>query len=270
MRLILDDASAETVAAVLAALPADAPVALADAPGPLPPGEMLPDDVAALYGRLRPFLVDDLGRTLDDIEWRFGQALAREAGLPGARQVTAEDLDTTQHVLTGYTVTNNSPIAGSIAWASLHIVYAGVDYTITDGNTALKYAYFVKPGSGTSATLTLSNTKPTLGPDDLLVFINNGGTAIVAGASASASLPNVVANGAVDSSAIAAGAVGTTALAGGAVTGAILATGAVGSTNIAGGAVGTAALASGAVTSTILAAGAVTATRLSILDHVLY
>ena len=83
-------------------------------------------------------------------------------------------------MLDGYTLTANSPTAGKIAWSSLHVVFLGVDYTITDGNTLDKYVWFVKPASGTTATLTTGAALPALGPNDSLIFVNNGGTPISA------------------------------------------------------------------------------------------
>lgn len=222
---------------------------------------------------LRQMILDEAGHFLRDMEWRYKQArdLYEEVGLRGlasgnviplpSRKITAEDIDDTRHRLTGYTVTANSPGAGSIAWAGLHIVYNGVDYTVVDGNTALKYVWFVKPGSGTSATLSMSNTKPTLTADDILVFINNGGTPIVAASDGAASLPRIVGDNAVDNGAIVANAVDT----------AKLANNAVDSTKLADGAVSTSLkLADNIVSGTKLTAGAVSPTKLNILAHVLY
>jgi len=135
-----------------------------------------PDDVNVL----RSMIHDEFAAAVADVERRLGQAreLERSALLGERRQVHAEDLNLTKFMIDGYTLTANSPVAGSIAWSSLHVVFMGVDYTIADANTALKYAWFVKPGSGTTATLQTSNTMPTLGANDALIFINNGGTPI--------------------------------------------------------------------------------------------
>lgn len=280
--------------------------------------------IGSIVGRdvIRQAIIAEAGHFLRDMEWRYAQAreLVDEAvgvaalrGISGSldgldaadiamlvngRKLTAEDLNTSRHLLTGFAVTNNSPGAGQIAWASLHIVYNGTDYAITDGNTALKYVWWAKATSTT--VLQTSNTKPTLTVDDVLMFINNGGTAINAVVDSNQSMPNAVANSAVDAGAIVAAAVGTSALATGAVTSSILAagavtstamgtgavtstaiaagavlaaalgTGAVTSTAIASGAVGSSALAAGAVTSTVLASGSVTATKLNIQTHTIY
>jgi hypothetical protein len=265
----------------------------------------LPSDaLEGLREQIRQVVLEEAHHVLKDVEWRHAQVLERERVLEGRlpwmrRKVTAEDFNTSQHILTGYTITNNSPIAGSVAWASLHIVYNGTDNVITDGNTALKYGYWQLASPTTMQT---SNTKPTLGKDDLLVFVNTGGTAVITALDSNQSLPVLVANAAIDSTALATGAVtttaiannavGTTQLANGAVTttqisatagitgtqlsstagitGTQIASTTVTSTNLAAGAVGTTQLATGSVTSTILGAGAVTAVKLSTLQHVLY
>ena len=220
---------------------------------------------------VRTAILEEAGHFLTDIEWRYKQArelldvataTPQQANVdmpygaqPIGRQVTAEDLNLNRHVLTGYTVTNNSPVAGSIAWVALHVVYKGVDNTIADGTTALRFAWFA---NATPTVMQSSNTKPTLGVDDILLFVNNAGTASVAATDGSASLPLVLGNNSVDSGAIVANAVGTTALASGAVTNAILANGAVATANIQANAVTNATLAANAVATTNIQANAVT------------
>lgn len=219
--------------------------------------------------QIRAAVIREADHILADVEWRFAQARQLEAGLPiGARQATAEDMNNLRHYLTGYTVTNNMNTSGtvtpgSIRWQALHIVYAGVDYTIADGGSLLKYHYFVKPASGNTATLTSSDTKPTLGQDDLLVFINNGGVATVAATDGAASLPGVVADGAVDTGALADNAVTGTKVANSGIGANKLATGAINlATQFGSKVVATAAIADNAVQSLQLNNGAVTAGKI--------
>ena len=138
-------------------------------------------DIMGLVESIKEGMRHEMAAAVADVERRLAQAREIEQaiaiGTP-RRSVHTEDLNVGFAMIDGYTLTANSPGAGSIAWSSLHVVLLGVDYTITDGNTALKYAWFVKPGSGTSATLQVSNTMPTLGPQDALIFINNSGTPI--------------------------------------------------------------------------------------------
>lgn len=127
-------------------------------------------------------LRDEMLRMVADIEFRLAQQYelrARSAGLPPER-IYAEDMATTRHALTGYTLSSNSPTAGSIAWTSLHVVYLGVDYVCANGSTPNRYVWFVKPASGTAVTLNTGNAVPSLGPDDQLLFVNDGGVARVA------------------------------------------------------------------------------------------
>lgn len=229
--------------------------------------------VARLRPEIRKAVLEEADHVLRDVEWRFAQALERERLSPRPmkwmqRKVTAEDLDTTRHMLTGYTITNNSPSGGSIAWSGLHIVYQGTDYAITASNTANKYVYWVKATSTT--VLQTSNTKPTLGTDDLLVFLNNSGSAVVMASDSNQSLPMAVGNSAVDSGGLATGAVTSGAIAAGAVLSAAIGSGQVGSTQIATGAVGSTQIAGGAVGNTQLASGAVSAANLNLLAHMLY
>lgn len=128
-------------------------------------------------------LRQDMLRMVADIEFRLAQQyemMRRAEGLPVER-VYAEDIHSTKHQLTGYNLLSNSngstTLNGSIAWQNLHVVYLGVDYTCANGTTANKYVWFVKPASGTAATLNTGNTIPSLGPDDQMLFVNDGGTA---------------------------------------------------------------------------------------------
>lgn len=162
--------------------------------------------------QIRNIIHDEMTHILSDIEWRVAQSQEHEARARAIesgevreiRSLYAEDLNLTDHQITGYTMTANTPVNGSIAWTAVKIVFNGVTYTVADGNTANKYAWFIKPGSGTAATLSTGNTKPSLGPNDCLVFFNNAGTPINA---LTSSIPVAVVDGGVDSGAIANGAV---------------------------------------------------------------
>lgn len=176
------------------------------------PGPEKEDDLAA---QVKELVHNELGHFLRDVEFRLGQIREVESRINQAAvasgeegviptKIYVEDMVLGRHNITGYTVTANSPSAGNIAWNSVHVVYNGVDYTCADGSTAMKYVWFVKPGSGTAATLNTGNTKPTLGAGDALIFVNNGGVPISV---LESSLPPALGNGAVDNSAIASGAV---------------------------------------------------------------
>lgn len=164
-------------------------------------------DVPSDLNSLRALIHDEMSSAVADIERRLGQAreLEKSSMYGSSRSIHAEDLNLSQHIIDGYTLTANSPGAGSIAWTAVHIVYLGVDYTIADGNTALKYTWFIKPGSGTTATMSSSNTMPTLGNNDAIIFVNNAGTPVSALGSSIAY-------------AVGAGVVGNTQIADGAVT----------------------------------------------------
>jgi hypothetical protein len=163
------------------------PMPFMESPTDVPPVEMpsmeFPSsfNIMEIVEAVKAGVRHEMDAAVADIERRLAQAREIEravmTGVP-RETVHTEDLNIGKAMIDGYTLTANSPAAGSIAWASLHVVLAGVDYTITDGNTPNKYAWFIKPGSGTSATLQTGNTLPTLGPNDALIFINNGGTPV--------------------------------------------------------------------------------------------
>lgn len=224
---------------------------------------------AALDKRIENVLHEKLSHFLDDISFRIGQEYELQARRGGHSKGTvfAEDLNIKDRVfLTGYTVTNNSPAAGSIAWADLHVVYNGVDHAITNGNTALQYVYFT--ANATPTTLKMSATKPVLADGDVLLFINEGGVARNMLSDTNASMPRIVATNAIDTDAIADNAVTGTQLANSAVGAGKIATGAINNSNLFSGkvvgsgqivdkAVGSTALGDNAVGSLQLAAGAI-------------
>ena len=212
--------------------------------------------------QLKGVVYDELTSMLADIEKRVEDAYVGET-----EKVYAEDMALNKYLITGYTVTANSPAGGSIAWASVFIVYNGTTYTITNGNTANMYAWFDAAVSTT--VMQTSNTKPTLSGNATMVFVNNGGTPTSV---LESSIPAVVANNAVD----------TNALQNTAVTGAKIANATITTTQISNsagitgtqlsataGIVGT-QLTSGTIGSTQLANGAVTPIKTAIFQHLIY
>lgn len=222
--------------------------------------------------RIENVLKDRLDHYLEDLSFRIGQAyeLLDRVGGGSKGTVFAEDLHIKDRAfMTGYTVTNNSPTAGSIAWADLHVVYNGVDHAITNGNTALQYVYFTP--NATPTTLKTSATKPVLADGDVLLFVNESGVARNMLSDTNASLPRIVATNAIDTDAIADGAVQADQILNGAVGAGKLGTGAINNanlfsgkvvngTNMVDGTVNTLQLANSAVDSNKLGAGAINST----------
>lgn len=240
-------------------------------------------------------LREKLADMLHDVSWRMKQLVPNPL-------IVAEQMNLKHHLLTGYTTADNTPSAGHISWTDVHVVYEGVDYGPFSGESVNKYVWFDQSaGSSPSDPLHIveQDTKPALTPDDLLLFVNDGGTCRIApgstmphgaqlvggsigtgelgtGAVTSAILANGAVIGskigakAVSTTNIADAAVGGTQIAGGAVDGTKIAAKAVGTGQIADGAVGATQLGNAAVTAAKLAGGAVDATKLNLLAHMLY
>jgi hypothetical protein len=225
--------------------------------------------------RIENILHTKLSHFLTDIDFRINQAYdivdrATTQGSAVQGKVYAEDLNLIgRHMITGYTITPNSPGAGSVAWANLHMVYNGTNYDITDGNTALKYIWW--SSTTTPTVLQTSNTKPVLQTGEVLLFMNIVGTPKVMLSDTNASMPQILSDGAVDTGSILANAVGSTQINANAITSAKLADGAIARTGqLAANTIGTSAILANAVTGNEILAGSVSATKLSILRHVLY
>lgn len=189
-----------------------------------------------LHNEIETILQDRFAHILDDISFRISQVydLLDRVGATGvpSGKVYAEDLNLPgRHLLTGYTVTANSPAAGSIAWTDLHMVYNGTDTLITNGSTANKYAWW-SPNT-TPTVLQSANTKPNLASGEVLLFLNVSGTPTVMLSDTNSSMPKALADGTVDSGAIIADAVTSAAIADSAVVSDAIASNAVIGTKIA-------------------------------------
>lgn len=184
---------------------------------------------------------------LHDISYRIGVLVDTASG----NRITSGMLNLAQHLVDGYVMTNNSPIAGSVAFTDLNIVYKGTTYAITNGNTALKYLYWTL--ATTPNTLKFSATKPTLGVDDILIAINEGGIATM-------SIGGMIPGGAIID-----GTVNSAEIATNAIVAAKILDGAIIDTKIGTGAVTNVKLGALAVDGAKLAAGAVTAGKIGAL-----
>ena len=87
--------------------------------------------------------------------------------------IDASKIFTKIPIITGDSWTNNSPVAGSIAWGAHTLIYNGVSYTIAANNTSLKYIYWIYGNS----FYTSSNTHPAaiLTDNDFIIAVNNSG-----------------------------------------------------------------------------------------------
>lgn len=131
-------------------------------------------------------------------------------------------------------LTANSPTAGSIAWTAFHIQYNGSSYAVNAGNTADVYTYWLYNGGSPSATLSVSNTQPTLGPDDLLLFINKSGVPINV-QDAQLVDGDIIVNGTITAAQIAAGTITGNLIQAGTITGSLIGANTIVANNIVNG-----------------------------------
>jgi hypothetical protein len=78
--------------------------------------------------------------------------------------------------VSGLVLTDNSPGAGSVAWTASTVVYKGVTYAVSSGNTANPWICW-KLASPTA--FSTSAGFPTLGSDDFIVFENSSGVSLL-------------------------------------------------------------------------------------------
>jgi hypothetical protein len=74
-----------------------------------------------------------------------------------------------------YVIINNSPLVGYIAWQNIKVTYKGEEYSIIDGNTYMRYAWW---DFNYPTVMQTSNNIPELTNDDVLVFYNKLGIAL--------------------------------------------------------------------------------------------
>jgi hypothetical protein len=100
-------------------------------------------------------------------------ANAVTAGKILAGEVTTAKLNVVTILVDGATWTNNSPSAGRVAWSGAKVYYDGAEYSITNGDTNLKYIWWSSTTSNT--TFQSSNTRPTLTDVEFLIATNDVG-----------------------------------------------------------------------------------------------
>lgn len=73
-----------------------------------------------------------------------------------------------------YSVDDQTPGLGYISWANVSIFYDGAIQPIANGSTNKRYVYWL---AASPTVMFSSDAYPTLGPEDCIVFLNNGGVA---------------------------------------------------------------------------------------------
>lgn len=250
----------------------------------------------------RETMKEEVASALHDVSYRIN--VMKESAYGGKRgetRIHTQDLNLATHMIDGYVFTNNSPVAGSVAWTDLKITYKGVTYAITNGNSANKFIWFDFDATN-NLVLVSNNTKPTtLTVDDILIGVNDAGVftpTFVNGQMGHASAlkdgtvgSNELGSAAVTAGKIAAsainnsnlfsgkvltggnmvdGTVSSTQLGANAVIDTKIADNAVTTTKLNGGAVTEAKLGTGSVTSTKLGAGSVAEDKLNVATHFIF
>lgn len=88
--------------------------------------------------------------------------------------VDATKIDSNTIALKGDVWNDNSPSSGRISWNAHSVIYGGVEYAISAGDTNLKYLYWTYPNT----TYTATNTNPTastLGDKGFVIATNING-----------------------------------------------------------------------------------------------
>jgi hypothetical protein len=202
------------------------------------------------FAESRKQIHDEVASALHDITYRIN--VLKESA-EGSHRINTSDLNIATHMLDGYVFNNNKPVAGSVEWVDLNITYKGITYTITNGNSAMKYIWW--QFSATDKTkLQSTNTKPVLTQDDILIGINEGGIFTLTMA------PGKMTPG----GALLDGSVGSGELGNGAVTAGKIGSGAINNSNLFSGKVVTGGnMVDGTISSTQLGSGAVVAGKIA-------
>jgi hypothetical protein len=201
-------------------------------------------------------LIDDLrisSRARTDAEI----AAAYQSGqpLPVDQYTTCKlNFDGTLRYKTGeFKVFHNTPDVGYIAWRDLDICYKGLTYSILDGYTNKKFVWW---DYDYPYVLQTTDTFPdSMTEDDLLVFLNKNGTAVV-----------VPKSTIIDGDLIVPGSILADHLSANCVTSEKILAGAVLSNHIAADAIGARHIAAGAIASEHIAAGGITADKIVVTD----
>lgn len=207
-----------------------------------------------LDGAVETAKLDDLAVTTAKID-----NLAITTGKIAAGAVTTTKLTIYSIFIDGLSITDNSPSAGYVSWSACTLQYEGTSYSISSGNTNLKYIYWDKPNT----TFSASNTKPSWQADRYMIAINEGGTHTIVW-NATLIHGGTLITGSITAQEIAANTITANEIASNTITAAEIATNTITSTEIAAAAITATELAAGAVTTDKLAAGAVTTRKLTV------
>lgn len=148
-----------------------------------------------------------------------------------------------------FSISNNTPSIGYVQWADVNIQYKGVSYAVTNGYTNYRYVYWL---AANPSQFFVSDTFPTLTPDDALVFMNKNGVALI--------VPTATI---IDGGLVVPGSIYADALAANTITGDKIIAGAITADKIAANAIGADKIAAAAITSDKIAASGIDAGKIT-------
>ena len=151
------------------------------------------------------------------------------------------------------TITNNSPSAGYISWSAFGIQYNGQSFTIPAGNSNKKFIWWLY-GGGTSPALMDGDVLPTLGSDDMILFLNKTGFGVLV-PTAELMDGSLIVNGTILAGAISANAIQTYHLDSNVITADEIAANAVSAVHLSAGSITTDKLGVGSVGDSLVANG---------------
>jgi hypothetical protein len=158
-----------------------------------------------------------------------------------------------------YSLANQTPSTGHIAWTSVGIAFDGTVHQVANGSTSRRFVWWrlAQP-----TVLQTGDVNPTLAAGDALVFINDGGVGISVLDSAAVH-GGLIVEGTIAARAIAAGAISARHISAGAIEADAIAAYAINAEHLTVNAIQAQHITAGAIEADAIAAGAITADKIA-------
>lgn len=103
--------------------------------------------------------------------WTAAGVVSLNGSAVVGNSLDAAKLDVTMPLISGLTLTANSPSAGRVAWSSFKVTYKGTTYTVTSGDHPWRYGCWQLSAP---TVVTMYNSVPTLTQDLFILWYNPG------------------------------------------------------------------------------------------------